>query len=142
MGISTVGVVGAGTMGGGIAQACALGGYDVLLYDVAPDFVERGLERIGKQLAEGVARKKVEARAADDAIRRITRAHTLADVAAAELVIEAAPEQLELKRQLWSELDALMPAHTLFASNTSSLSINALAGATQQSGPLSRTAFF
>jgi 3-hydroxybutyryl-CoA dehydrogenase len=130
--IETIAVIGAGTMGSGIAHAAALGGYRVVLYDVAPEFVQRGIERIHKNVAESVARKKLDAVLADDAKQRIHATHNLADAAQCDLIIEAVPEQLELKRQLFGQLDALAPAHTIFASNTSSLSINVLASATQR----------
>jgi 3-hydroxybutyryl-CoA dehydrogenase len=130
--METIAVIGAGTMGRGIAHTAALGGYRVVLYDVAPEFTQRGVERIHKNLAESVARKKLDAALADDAKQRIHPTHTLADAALSDLIIEAVPEQLDLKRQVFGQLDALAPAHTIFASNTSSLSINVLASATKR----------
>ncbi len=132
MSIETIAVIGAGTMGSGIAQVAALGGYRVALYDVASEFTQRGMERIRANLAEGVARKKFDAVTAQEIQQRITPTHTLAAAAASALIVEAAPEQLELKRQLFGQLDALAPAHSIFASNTSSLSVNVLASATQR----------
>lgn len=130
--IESISVIGAGTMGSGIANAAALGGYRVVLYDVAPEFVRRGIERIRKNLAESVARAKLDALSADDAASRIQLTHALSEACACDLIIEAAPEQLELKRQLFGQLDALAPPHSIFASNTSALSINVLAGATKR----------
>jgi 3-hydroxybutyryl-CoA dehydrogenase len=130
--IQTVSVIGAGTMGSGIAQASALGGYRVTLYDVAEEFVQRGLATIRKQIEEGVARKKIAPEAAEAAKAAVRGTLSLAEAADADLVIEAAPEKLDLKRDLFGKLDALAPARTLFSSNTSSLSINALAAATQR----------
>lgn len=130
--METISVIGAGTMGSGIAQVAALGGYRVVLYDVAPEFTQRGIERLRANLAEGVARKKFDALTAQEVQQRIMPTHTLADAAAGDLIVEAAPEQLELKRQVFGQLDALAPAHSIFASNTSSLSINVLASATQR----------
>ena len=130
--MESIAVIGAGTMGGGIAHAAAFGGYRVVLYDVAPEFVQRGLERIYKNLAESVARKKLDAALAEDAQHRIHATHALADAAQCDLIIEAVPEQIELKRQLFGQLDALAPAHCIFASNTSSLSVNVLASATKR----------
>ncbi|MCG3140976.1 MAG: 3-hydroxybutyryl-CoA dehydrogenase [Anaerolineae bacterium] len=132
MRIESVAIIGAGTMGNGIAYATALGGYRVTLYDVAPEFVQRGIERIHQNLAEGVARKKLDAAAADDAKERIHATCELAAAAQCDLIIEAAPEQLELKRQLFGQLDAHAPASAIFASNTSSLSISVMASATQR----------
>lgn len=128
--INSVAVLGAGTMGSGIAQACAAAGLPVWLYDVTPEFVARGQGLIRQQLAEGVARRKLTpeaAAAAEAALRPTTQ---LAEAAQAELVIEAAPEKLDLKRELFARVEALAPAATLLASNTSSLSISALASAT------------
>lgn len=142
MNIETISVIGAGTMGSGIAHAAALGGYRVVLYDVAPEFVQRGIEHIQHDLAASVARKKLDAALADDAKQRIRTTHNLGDAAACDLIIEAVPEQLELKRQLFGQLDALAPAHTIFASNTSSLSINVLASATQRAEKFLGSHFF
>lgn len=132
MSIETISVIGAGTMGSGIAHAAALGGYRVVLYDVAPEFTQRGLERIYKNLTESVTRKKLAAALAEEVKQRIHTTQTLTDAAQCDLIIEAVPEQLELKSQLFGQLDALAPAHTIFASNTSSLSINVLASATRR----------
>lgn len=142
MKLETVAVIGAGTMGSGIAHAAAVGKYRVVLYDVAPEFVLRGVERIHKNLAESVARKKMDAALADDAKQRIHTTPNLADAAACDLLIEAAPEEIELKRQLFGQLDALAPAHTIFASNTSALSINVLASATQRADKFLGLHFF
>ncbi|MCS6910723.1 MAG: 3-hydroxyacyl-CoA dehydrogenase NAD-binding domain-containing protein [Anaerolineales bacterium] len=130
--IQTVSVIGAGTMGTGIAQASALGGCRVLLYDVAEEFVQRSLATMHKQMDEGVARKKIAPEAAEAAKESVRSTLSLTEAADADLIIEAAPEKLELKRELFAQLDALAPARTIFASNTSSLSINALAAATRR----------
>ncbi len=132
MTIQTVSVIGAGTMGSGIAQASALGGCRVRLYDVAAEFVQRGLTTIHQQLAEGVTRGKIRPEAAAAAKAAVQGTLALAEAADADLVIEAAPEKLDLKRELFARLDSAAPAHTILASNTSSLSINALAAATQR----------
>jgi 3-hydroxybutyryl-CoA dehydrogenase len=132
MHIQNISIIGAGTMGAGIAQASALGGCAVTLYDVSDEFVQRGLATIHKQLDEGVARKKLAPEVADAAKAAVRGALSLAEAASADLVIEAAPEKLDLKRDIFSKLDSLAPAHTILASNTSSLSINALAGATRR----------
>lgn len=142
MTIGTVSVIGAGTMGAGIAQTVALGGCQVLLYDVAEEFVQRGLNAIHKQIEEGVARKKIAPEAAEAAKAAVRRTLSLAEAADADLVIEAAPERLDLKRDLFGKLDALAPAHTIFASNTSSLSINALAAATRRADRFAGLHFF
>lgn len=124
-----VAVIGSGTMGRGIAQVSALAGYDVVLYDIADDLLSDALVKIQASIDKGVARGKVDATVAEQAKDAFTLTTTLADVAQTDLVIEAAPEKLDLKRQIFGELDEQAPEHTIFASNTSSLSINALAGA-------------
>lgn len=121
-------VLGAGTMGHGIAQVCAQAGLEVRLFDVAPEALARGLRGIEAFLAKGVEKGKQTAAEAA-AIR--ARVHGAADLreacAGAEVVIEAAPEKLELKRSLFAEAAAAAPAGALLASNTSSLSIGAIA---------------
>jgi 3-hydroxybutyryl-CoA dehydrogenase len=130
--MNTIAVIGAGTMGGGIAQAAALSGYHVILYDVADEFVQRGQERINASIDEGVARGKTAADVAEHAKAALHITTSLEEAATADLVIEAAPETMELKREIFATLDAHAPDHTILSSNTSSLSINALASATQR----------
>lgn len=130
--MKTVAVVGAGTMGRGIAQATALGRYDVILYDVGPDVVQDALAQIHRSIEKGVELGKTEAADAAQARAAIRTTTTLAETAVADLIIEAAPEKLALKREIFAELDAAAPAHTILASNTSSLSITALAAATNR----------
>jgi 3-hydroxybutyryl-CoA dehydrogenase len=130
--INTVGVVGSGTMGGGIAQATALSGYQVLLYDIAEDVLQQARERLEKSIDKGVSLGKVQPDAAEAAKTSLTYTTALEELAAAQLIIEAAPEDLELKRDLFQRLDDLAPEGTILASNTSSLSITALAAATRR----------
>ncbi len=128
-----VGVVGAGTMGRGIAQAVALAGHRVILYDVDEGAVARAWAEIQGSLERGVARGKVDPEVAQAALERIRTTVSLPTaVEGADLAIEAAPERLELKQQIFQELDRLAPVQAILASNTSSLSIHALAGATQR----------
>ncbi len=131
--IRVVGVLGAGTMGRGIAQAVALAGHRVVLYDVAEEVVARAWAEIQGSLERGVARGKVDPEAAQAALERIQTTVSLQTaVEGVDLAIEAAPERLELKQQIFQELDRLTPPQAILASNTSSLSIHALAGATQR----------
>jgi 3-hydroxybutyryl-CoA dehydrogenase len=130
--MQTVAILGSGTMGGGIAQVCALRGFTTLLYDLTPDIVNKGLDKIRASIEKGVSLGKTPAEAAEAALARLRATATLDDCAPAELVIEAAPEDLELKRDLFRRLDALLAPSALLASNTSSLSITALAGATRR----------
>jgi len=125
--VERVGVVGAGTMGAGIAQIAALGGYETRLYDPIPAALESGLEKLNASLTKGAAKglwSKAEADAARD---RAGGAHSLADLAECDLVIEAAPEDLGLKRKLFAALAEACGPETILASNTSSLPIAAIA---------------
>lgn len=137
-----VGVIGAGTMGAGIAQVAAAAGCDVVLYDVAPELVERGLARIRDGYARMVARDKLTAADRDAALGRIAAATTLDALATAEIVIEAAPEDPALKRQLFADLARVCAPDTILASNTSSLSITALGGVVPQPGRVVGMHFF
>lgn len=119
-------------MGSGIAQVCALRGFATLLYDVQPEIASAGYERVRASLQKGVDFGKTAPEAATAALARLFTSAVLADCAVADLVLEAAPEQLDLKRDLFHQLDALLPPEALLASNTSSLSITALGGATQR----------
>ncbi len=127
--MQTIAILGSGTMGAGIAQLCALHGFTTLLYDIAPEIVNTGLERIRASIQKGVSLGKTAPDAAGAALARLTTTASLDDCAPADLVIEAAPEELDLKRDLFRRLDALLAPTALIASNTSSLSITALAGA-------------
>ncbi|MEK7277793.1 MAG: 3-hydroxyacyl-CoA dehydrogenase NAD-binding domain-containing protein [Chloroflexota bacterium] len=130
--MQTIAVLGSGTMGAGIAQVCALRGFDTILYDINDDLVNAGLNRIHESIRKGVQLGKTDPATADSAIARLKTTAQLSDLAPADLVIEAAPEKLELKRDLFRHLDALLAPSALLASNTSSLSVTAIAGATNR----------
>lgn len=122
--ISNVAVLGAGTMGHGIAQVCAMAGCRTRLFDVQPAQVEAGLARVRANLDAGVARGKVDADLRDQALARLGGSSDLVEaVRGADLVIEAVPEKLELKRELFTTIAAEVAADTVLGSNTSSLSI-------------------
>ncbi len=126
MSVTRVGVLGAGTMGAGIAQLAALGGFRTQLYDVVPEAAAAGAERIGEALADGADRgrwSKAEAEAATD---RVEPSGELAELASCELLIEAAPEDVELKRRLFADAAAVCGPATVLASNTSSLRVAAI----------------
>ncbi len=127
-GSGRIAVLGAGTMGHGIAQIAAMAGHDTVLFDPEPEALARGRERIQANLDKGVELGKVEADERDSALGRIRSGRSLDDaVRDAAIVIEAAPERLELKRQLLAEVAEHVEATTLLATNTSSLSISAIA---------------
>jgi 3-hydroxybutyryl-CoA dehydrogenase len=117
-------------MGRGIAQAAALAGHGVTLYDLTDEIAERGLGAIRHSIDEGVRRHKTAPDRAAQASAALSATTDLAQAARADLVIEAVPEELELKRQVFGRLEADAAPHTLLASNTSSLSISAIAAAT------------
>jgi 3-hydroxybutyryl-CoA dehydrogenase len=129
-GIDRVAVVGAGTMGHGIAHVAAAAGMRVALYDVSAEIVDRGLAAIRGDLDQGVERGKVTPEQREATLSRLAGVHDL-DAAAgdADLVVEAVPESLELKREVFSAIDAAAPERALLATNTSSLSVSAIAGA-------------
>jgi len=143
MDIAKVGVIGAGTMGHGIAQVSAMAGCDVVLQDLQDDVVQRGLDHIRANLDKGVARGKVDAAAAEAALARISGTTELGLVADdADLLVEAIPEKLALKQQLFAQLQDLAPAHAIFGTNTSSLSIAGIAGVLRDPGRVIGMHFF
>ncbi len=125
MAVQRVAVVGAGTMGAGIAQLCAQSGFSVKVHDPAPKALEALSGRLRRGLDAGVLKGKLTTQAADRAFHAVSPAPALADLAGADLVIEAAPEKLELKQGLFAELSRLCP-DALLATNTSSLSVAAV----------------
>ncbi|HXV53690.1 MAG TPA: 3-hydroxyacyl-CoA dehydrogenase NAD-binding domain-containing protein [Solirubrobacterales bacterium] len=125
--IGPVGVAGAGTMGAGIAQLAALAGYETLLHDPQPEALERGLERLRADLARGAERGRWGADEAEAAATRVRRAAAVEDLGPAGVVVEAAPEELGLKRDLFARLEAACSADAVLATNTSSLSVSAIA---------------
>jgi 3-hydroxybutyryl-CoA dehydrogenase len=130
--IRTIGVVGAGTMGHGIAQVAAQSGYQVILVDVVPAALERGRAQIGKGLERLVAKGKLAAEERDQALGRLATGGDLAALAGADLVVEAVVEREDVKRTVLSELDRACPAQTILATNTSSISITRLAASTSR----------
>ena len=132
MSIETIGVVGAGTMGSGIAHVCAEAGYSVVLVDIEQRFLDRALASIAKFTAREVERAKLAPAARDAALARIQPTLALDPLATCQLVIEAAIERLEVKQQILEQLDRICPPETIFASNTSSISITLLAAKTQR----------
>jgi len=130
--VKRVGVLGSGLMGSGIAQVAATAGYDTIVRDVAAPVLDKAKAGIEKSLAKLVEKGKVGAPDRDAALKRLTFTTTTADLKACDVVIEAVTEDLELKSGLWRELDGLCGPATIFASNTSSLTIAAMAAATKR----------
>ena len=130
--IQRVGVVGCGLMGAGIAEVCAKAGYPVVVREATAGLLTAGLSRISSSMARAVARGKLAGVERDAAWARITGVIELGALAECDLVVEAVPENLELKRQVFADLDAVAPAHAILASNTSSLAVTDMAAATRR----------
>ncbi|HEY3180374.1 MAG TPA: 3-hydroxybutyryl-CoA dehydrogenase [Casimicrobiaceae bacterium] len=130
--IMQVGVIGAGTMGNGIAQACAVAGVDVVMVDVADEAVQRGIATIAASFDRLIKKEKLTVDAKAQAMARINRTIDYASLKSSDLIIEAATENLELKLKILRQVDALAKAPALIASNTSSISITTLAAATSR----------
>jgi len=140
--IQRIGVLGAGTMGAGIAQVAAEAGLEVALLDPVSGAYERARDRIGGFLERRVAKGELHAGLAEAAMGRIHEAESVADLAAAEFVIEAIPEELDLKRDAFRRLDAAAAPSTILATNTSSLSVGSIAEATTRPGRVVGMHFF
>ena len=133
MKVTRMAVVGAGLMGSGIAQVAARAGLEVKMRDIDDRLVEGGLNSIRKNLEQSVARQRITEDEAKAVVARIAGVVDLAQAAKeADIIIEAITENMELKKELFTQLDKLCPAETIFASNTSSLSITEMASATQR----------
>jgi len=130
--IQCIAVLGAGTMGHGIAQVAAAAGYDVVLRDINEDVIARGRQAIERNLAKGVQLGKVTEPDRDQILARIRTTTQFQDIAEADLIVEAAPENLELKQNLLRESESLAGSNCIFASNTSSLSISEIARASSR----------
>lgn len=130
MNIQTTGIVGAGTMGNGIAQVCAVAGINVVMMDISEAAVQKGLETVRTSLDRLVKKEKITIADRDAALARIRTTTRNEDLRDADLVIEAATENRELKLKILRQLDEMLPAQTVIASNTSSISITELAAAT------------
>lgn len=127
MTVSRVGVLGAGTMGAGIAQVSAFGGYLTQLYDPFPDAADNGAIRVGEDLAKGVSRGRWTEWEAETAADRVSAVTELAELAGCDLLIEAAPEELQLKRELFTTAAGFCGPETVLATNTSSLRVSEIA---------------
>jgi len=132
MDIKVIGVLGAGTMGSGIAQVAAEAGFDVIMRDLEDNFVHRGMTAINKNLGRAVDKGKKSKEEAEEIIGRIRGTTNLEDMKEADLVIEAVVEDIELKKEIYKDLDRICPEHTVFASNTSGLSISEMASVTNR----------
>lgn len=142
MGINKIGVVGAGTMGNGIAQALAVAGRDVVMMDVGEAQVRRGLDTISGSLDRLIKKEKMTVAEKAAAMAHITTVTSIPGLADCDLVIEAATEKVELKLSIFGELDSVVKADAILASNTSSISITRLAAATKRPSQVIGMHFF
>jgi 3-hydroxybutyryl-CoA dehydrogenase len=132
MSVQRVGVVGAGTMGNGIAHVFARAGYNVVLYDVEQKFLDRGLATIQKNLDREVTKSKITAQDKDAALKRIDAVIDRGKLASCDLVVEAATEKFDIKTEIFRDLDRICRPEIVLASNTSSISITKLAALTKR----------
>ncbi|GAA5539442.1 MULTISPECIES: 3-hydroxybutyryl-CoA dehydrogenase [Brucella/Ochrobactrum group] len=132
MAIKTVGIVGAGQMGGGIAHVCALAGFSVLLHDAAPDRLEKGIATINGNMARQVSSGKLQEEERAAAMKLIRAANSMEDLAGVDLAIEAATEDETVKRKIFAQLCPILNPQAILATNTSSISITRLASTTDR----------
>jgi 3-hydroxybutyryl-CoA dehydrogenase len=130
--IRRVGVIGAGQMGNGIAHVCALAGYDVVLNDVKPEALEKAMDTINRNMERQVRRSVLSERDRDAAVARIKTSTSVSDLKDCDIVIEAATENEQVKREILKSLAGLLKKNAIIASNTSSISITRLAAATER----------
>ena len=142
MEIQKVGVVGCGLMGSGIVEVCARAGYEVLVREVNDELLDTGLARVRKSLARAVARGKVSQAQADQALALVHGTLNLADFSDCDLVVEAAIENMAVKKEIFATLDGILPAHAILASNTSSLCITEMASSTKRGDKVLGIHFF
>ena len=142
MQITTVGIIGAGTMGNGIAQACAVSGIDVVMVDISDAAVQKGVATVAGSLDRLIKKEKISAADKDAALARIKTSTRYEDLQATQLVIEAATENYELKLKILKQVDGIVGPDVIIASNTSSISITKLAAATSRADKFIGMHFF
>jgi 3-hydroxyacyl-CoA dehydrogenase len=142
MSVQRVGVIGAGTMGNGIAHVFARSGFDVVLCDVEQRFLDRGLQTIAKNLDREVAKNKIKEEDKASTLRRITAVIDRKKLAECDLLIEAATEKFEIKSEIFRELDQIMKPEVILASNTSSISITKIGALTRRADKVIGMHFF
>ncbi|MEI4829791.1 3-hydroxybutyryl-CoA dehydrogenase [Bacillus sp. FJAT-53711] len=132
MTVQSIVVIGSGQMGSGIAQVCAMAGYDVYMQDLKQEQLDRGMGIIAKNLSRQVEKGRMSEEDKQATLNRLTATLTLDCVKEADLVIEAAVEKMDIKKQIFANLDELAPEHTILATNTSSLPITEIAAVTNR----------
>lgn len=142
MEIKKIGVVGCGLMGSGIVEVCVRAGYEVVVSEINNEFLQRGMERLNKSLSRAVSKGKTTQEEMNAALARVKGTTDTADFAPCDLVIEAAVENMELKKKLFAELDGILRPEAIIGSNTSSLCIVEMASATQRGDKVLGIHFF
>lgn len=132
MNIKKIGVIGAGQMGNGIAQVAAQSGFEVIMNDIAQEFLDKGMNTITRNLDRSVKKERITEEQKAEVLSRISTSVGMEAFSDADLVVEAAPENIDLKRKIFTALDEITPAHTILASNTSSISITLIASVTKR----------
>ncbi|WP_062238262.1 3-hydroxybutyryl-CoA dehydrogenase [Fictibacillus sp. FJAT-27399] len=132
MNVKTIMVIGAGQMGSGIAQVCAMANYKVFLHDLKEEFVQKGLDSISRQLSRQVEKGRMAAEEREAVLERLHPSRSIQNAADADLVIEAVVENMDVKTQMFKMLDEMAPEHAILASNTSSLPITEIAAVTKR----------
>ncbi|MEJ2732362.1 MAG: 3-hydroxybutyryl-CoA dehydrogenase [Anaerolineae bacterium] len=142
MKLEEIGVVGCGLMGSGIAETCARAGYKVVVREIDDELLQKGLDRIQQSLSKAVARGKATHEEAEQAFARIQGTLDLADLGGCDLVVEAAVENMGIKKEIFAQLDSILPSHAILASNTSSLCVTEMASVTQREDKVLGIHFF
>ena len=142
MAIQTIGIIGAGSMGSGIANLAAMRGFNVIMHDIEERFLEGALQRMDAFMSKSVKREKMTESEKQEALERIQTTTSLEDMKEADIVIEAVIEQLELKKEVFSMLDRIVPEGVILATNTSSMSITEIASATKRPDRVAGMHFF
>ena len=132
MAIKTVGVIGCGLMGSGIAQVCAQAGYKTVVREINSELLKKGMSKIEDFLSKSVAKGKMTEEQKASTLANLTGTTMLDELESSDIVIEAAVENIDIKKEIFKELDYACPSHTIFASNTSSLTITEMAAATKR----------
>lgn len=140
--IKNIGVVGAGTMGSGIAQVALMSGYNVVLLDIKEEFVDKGVKGITKNIQKLVAKEKISSEEAQANLARLTQSIDYSVLSQVDMVFEVIVENINIKKELYKQLDAICPAHTIFCSNTSGLSITEMGSVTHRAGKVIGMHFF
>ncbi|MED1420353.1 3-hydroxyacyl-CoA dehydrogenase family protein [Bacillus smithii] len=142
MAIQTIGIVGAGSMGSGIANLAAMNGFQVILRDIQEHFLDNALKRMDQFMSKSVSKGKLTEEQKQETLERIQTTTTLEDMKNADVVIEAVIENLDLKKEVFSQLDQIMPEEVILATNTSSMSITEIAAATNRPERVAGMHFF